>query len=162
MLPPWTLADDLYRGGHFIAWNFFKEFSVQYLFLTNKFRWNCRRSLTQRVNVILWFVLNSAETYAELNRKLITRVIVPWKMKFSSCRQAPTGYWKWKHANFPKLCCSNMCCPGDCVSRHNGGTSGAPLIQTKTNKIYWYNNSQYRIVPPETIVLSEHYHLRGV
>ena len=23
---------------------------------------------------------------------------------------------------------SNMCCPRDCVSRHNGGTSGAPLI----------------------------------
>ena len=22
---------------------------------------------------------------------------------------------------------SNMCCPRDCVSRHNGGTSGAPL-----------------------------------
>ena len=21
----------------------------------------------------------------------------------------------------------NMCCPRDCVSRHNGGTSGAPL-----------------------------------
>ena len=23
--------------------------------------------------------------------------------------------------------CSNICCPRDCVSRHNGGTSGAPL-----------------------------------
>ena len=23
--------------------------------------------------------------------------------------------------------CSNMCCPRDCVSRHNGRTSGAPL-----------------------------------
>ena len=22
---------------------------------------------------------------------------------------------------------SNMCCPRECVSRHNGGTSGAPL-----------------------------------
>ena len=22
---------------------------------------------------------------------------------------------------------SNICCPRDCVSRHNGGTSGAPL-----------------------------------
>ena len=23
---------------------------------------------------------------------------------------------------------SNMCCPRDCVSRHNGGTSGAPIM----------------------------------
>ena len=37
--------------------------------------------------------------------------------------------------------CSNICCPRDCVSRHNGGTSGAPLK------------------PLETIVLSEHYRL---
>ena len=35
----------------------------------------------------------------------------------------------------PRLCINpfmptvvfNMCCPRDCVSRHNGGTSGAPL-----------------------------------
>ena len=38
----------------------------------------------------------------------------------------------------------NNCCPRDCVSRHNGGTSGAPLN------------------PSESIVLSEHYRLRGV
>ena len=25
------------------------------------------------------------------------------------------------------ISCSNMCCPRDCVSRHNGGSSGAPL-----------------------------------
>ena len=25
------------------------------------------------------------------------------------------------------LCRFNICCPRDCVSRHNGGTSGAPL-----------------------------------
>ena len=37
----------------------------------------------------------------------------------------------------------NICCPRDCVSRHNGGTSGAPLN------------------PSETIVLSEHYRLWG-
>ena len=36
---------------------------------------------------------------------------------------------------------SNICCPRDCVSRHNGGTAGDPLN------------------PSETIVLSEHYHL---
>ena len=35
----------------------------------------------------------------------------------------------------------NICCPRDCISRHNGGTAGAPLN------------------PPETIVLSEHYRL---
>ena len=32
----------------------------------------------------------------------------------------------------------NICCPRDCVSRHNGGTPGAPLLN-----------------PSETIVLSE-------
>ena len=39
---------------------------------------------------------------------------------------------------------SNMCCQRDCVSRHNGGTSGAPLN------------------PSESIVLSEHYRVWGV
>ena len=35
----------------------------------------------------------------------------------------------------------NICCPRDCVSRHNGGTSGPPLN------------------PSESIVLSKHYRL---
>ena len=38
----------------------------------------------------------------------------------------------------------NICCPRDCVYRHNGDTSDAPLN------------------PSETIVLSEHYRFWGV
>ena len=29
----------------------------------------------------------------------------------------------------------NICCPRDCVSRHNGGTSGAPIMPTKRTSV---------------------------
>ena len=29
----------------------------------------------------------------------------------------------------------NICCPRDCVSRHNGGTSGAPLKPLRVNSV---------------------------
>ena len=48
---------------------------------------------------------------------------------------------------------SNMCCPRDWVSRHNGGASGAPIMGgTRVPPLN----------PSETIVLSEHYRLWGV
>ena len=40
-------------------------------------------------------------------------------------------YWEpWNHYEYNPLMPSgafNICCPRDCVSRHNGGTLGAPL-----------------------------------
>ena len=33
----------------------------------------------------------------------------------------------YKSIEILKFAAFNICCPRDCVSRHNGGTSGAPL-----------------------------------
>ena len=30
----------------------------------------------------------------------------------------------------------NICCPRDCVSRHNGGTSGAPLKPLRVDSVF--------------------------
>ena len=30
----------------------------------------------------------------------------------------------------------NICCPRDCVSRHNGGTSGAPLKPPRVDSVF--------------------------
>ena len=36
-------------------------------------------------------------------------------------------YLRYKFIKFMPTVAFNICCPRDCVSRHNGGTSGAPL-----------------------------------
>ena len=40
------------------------------------------------------------------------------------------------HLNFTGA--FNICCPRDCVSRHNGGTSGAPLKPLRDDSVLNY------------------------
>ena len=75
-----------------------------------------------------------------------------------------------------KLLSSNMCCPRDCVSRHNGGTSGAPIKPLRDDSALRTLSSLKGLkgapemaplcretsvsrTANETIVLSEHYRL---
>ena len=48
-----------------------------------------------------------------------------------SVRETPSvhTHWETKHLfnPFMPIVVFNICCPRDCVSRHNGGTAGSPL-----------------------------------
>ena len=53
----------------------------------------------------------------------------------------------------------NICCPRDCVSRHNGGTSGAPLKPLRVDSALspvWENNSHQTYRYEETNVSRHH------
>ena len=38
----------------------------------------------------------------------------------------------------------NICCPRECVSRHNGGTSGAPLKPLRDDSVLRGNTKHYK------------------
>ena len=55
------------------------------------------------------------------------------------------GYIWFQNRNITET--SNICCPRDCVSRHNGGTSGAPLKPLRVRQYFQYwNNGAFRHV----------------
>ena len=38
---------------------------------------------------------------------------------------------------------SNMCCPRDCISRHNGGTRGAPIMPAHVGSTCWNGGNKW-------------------
>ena len=54
-----------------------------------------------------------------------------------------TAYWNFKSMQrikpinpFMPTGAFNICCPRDCVSRHNGGTSGAPIEEPRVPPVH--------------------------
>ena len=62
----------------------------------------------------------------EVEYKLSNSYLFPYVVRININPLMPIGNYS---------CQFNICCPRDCVSRHNGGTSGAPLKPLRVDSV---------------------------
>ena len=89
----------------------------KYIYLGKLFKGNHTAKIINNISEVLlkWnnievYYLKSIHTYMCISTNIVHKLVV-----FVFNPLMPSGVF-------------NICCPRDCVSRHNGGTSGAPLM----------------------------------